>query len=163
MLRILEKYWKAILLIVFLIPYPTTTVPEWRIRYIDTKGRPFVSLPVEQTWQNYSVESSGHTLSKETDRNGYVIFPEHDVWASLLHRIVGPIGNVLSTGIEASFGPSSWLINQCNLGQTEDGDAYYNGDDLPSTIVLIFEDSHIISPSPQCATIEAQAKDAGPK
>ena len=43
-------------LILLLVPIRTTTVPEWRIRYIDAKGQPISGLPVRQTWQNYSAE-----------------------------------------------------------------------------------------------------------
>ncbi len=160
-----KKHWWTILLIVSLIPFKTTTVPEWRVRYIDKKGRPFASLPVEQTWQNYSAEASANYLRKETDQQGYIKFPKHEVWAPLLVRFALPIINVLSSGINAGFGPTSWLVTSCNVLHVGDG-AVYDGNDLPSTVVLGFFDfsgqnkPDASSTPPQCTIIEAQAKDA---
>jgi len=158
----------ACILLAGLVPFPTRTVPEWRVRYVDAKGRPFVSLPVQQTWQNYSIESTANYLSRETDAQGYVAFPAHDAWSPLLIRLVRPIGNVFSTGVHASFGPSSWLVTRCNVFETGDTGAVYTGEDLPSQVVLTYFDRSLpnmpgsLPTPPQCATIDAQAKSAGP-
>ena len=38
------------------IPFPTTVVPEWKVRVVNEVGEPIKSLGVRQHWQNYSVE-----------------------------------------------------------------------------------------------------------
>jgi hypothetical protein len=137
------------------------------VRYVDAKGRPFVNLPVTQTWQNSSAESSANEHTKETDQNGYVVFPTRKVWAPLLVRIFRPIANILSSGINASFGSSSWLNNMCNL--TEAGDStVYDENEVVGTVVLVFYEKYIpnlpdafpVRSHSQCVVIEAQAKDA---
>src|SRR5690349_10497790 len=101
------KFVAVGVLVAGLIPFPTDTVPEWRVRYLDGKGRPVVGLPVEQTYQNYSFESTANVMTLRTDSNGYVAFLLHSAWSPLLFRILGPVRNVLMTGVHASFGPSS--------------------------------------------------------
>ena len=158
----------AVALIAALIPYPMATVPEWRVQYVDNKGRPVAGLPVEQTWQNYSVESTANLMTLRTDAQGYVVFPAHSTWSPLLLRLFGPVRNVFSTGVHASFGPSSWLIPKCDVTDANALAIYTGSKDLPTQIVLKYFDRSAIRaaipardlpPVPaECTAIEAQVK-----
>jgi hypothetical protein len=99
------------------IPYRTITVPAWRIRFTDEGGTPFRSLPVNQTWRNYSVEAHDHHASGITDEDGYAQFPERSMWAPLVLRAIGPIQSVLRAGAHAGFGSSAWVITPCDLSE----------------------------------------------
>jgi hypothetical protein len=155
------------LLVLVLVPFPTTTVPEWRIQYVDAKGQPLAGLSVQQTWQNYSIESGANYMRLQTDMQGYATFPKHTAWAPMLMRIFHPVANVVSTGVHASFGPSSWVVHRCDLAATGETLAVYTGSDLPGKIVLKYEDrsklrAALPMPVPsECGAIEAQAKNAG--
>lgn len=109
------------------IPYKTTTVPAWRIRFTDESGVPFRSLPVNQTWRNYSVEASDHRASGVTDENGYAQFPERSVWSPLVMRVLGPIGSIIGAGAHASFGSSAWIMTSCDVMERGSRLATYYG------------------------------------
>jgi hypothetical protein len=76
------------LIILFLVPYPTTVVPEWRVRVVDEAGRPYAGMGVSQGWQHYSLEleGGGNYETRRTDGDGYVTFPKRTLWAGLLSR-----------------------------------------------------------------------------
>jgi hypothetical protein len=147
------------------IPFPSVTVPEWRVQFVDRKGRPFTGLKVEQTWQNYSTETSDHKESRRTDAQGYVSFPKRTNWAPLAIRILGPVASFFFGGWwEAAYGPSTWIIPSCNvLGSA----GYNNSGVLQNQVVLeyydrsglreIFGDPPVL---PECASIEAQARES---
>jgi hypothetical protein len=114
---------------VLLIPFPTTVVPEWRLRLVDEQGKPRAGVQVTQVWKHYSLEWGGCCDNEEerwTDGNGFVVFPRRTIWAGLLRRIVFPIwARVLTlahggSGIHAYVmvidgGGARLLI--CNSGQ----------------------------------------------
>jgi hypothetical protein len=76
------------LVILFLIPYPTTVAPEWRARVVDGAGRPYAGMEVTQGWKHYSLELDGgvNYETRRTDGDGYVTFPKRTFWAGLLSR-----------------------------------------------------------------------------
>jgi hypothetical protein len=150
------------------IPFPSLTVPEWRVQFVDRKGRPFTGLKVGQTWQNYSTEIRDHKESRRTDAQGCVSFPRRTNWAPLAVRILGPVASFFFGGWwEAAYGPSSWLTTSCNVSEVYDGAVYNGSSTLQNQVTLkyydrsgpraIFGDPPIL---PECASIEAQAKDA---
>src|SRR6266496_2632386 len=106
-------WWLAFLtsfLTVFLYPFETLVVPEWKARIVDERANPLVSVKVSEHWQHYSVETQGHEADSGTDQQGYVAFPRRTIRASLFMRVFGPVRNILHTGIHSSFGPSAYLI-----------------------------------------------------
>lgn len=125
----------ACALIASLIPFETVTVPAWKIRYVDGAGRPVSGLKLRQTWQNESVESSPHFAVAFTADDGAVAFPERRLRAPLILRLIGPVRNVLATGVHASFGPSSWIVPVCGFTE-RGGGAVYEGADLPQRVVI---------------------------
>lgn len=158
----------AAVALVCVIPFPTTTVPEWKIRYVDKKGRPVPGLPVSQTWQNYSIESQPNYTDGLTDAQGYVVFPEHGSWSPVVIRLVHPILNVLSQGVHAGFGNTSWVQARCDVRATQDTQAVYYGQPLPTNVVLEYDDRSGLRAAmpgsmpvpPECKAIEAQVQDA---
>lgn len=167
----LKKYLQVVLaaaVVLSAIPYKTTTVPAWRIRFTDESGAPFRSLPVNQTWRNYSVEASDHHASGITDENGYAQFPERSVWAPLVMRVLGPIGSILGAGAHASFGSSGWIRTSCDLMERGSRLATYYGADLPDHLTLGYFDRGNIrsivpmSVDPRCKQQEEQAIRSAP-
>jgi len=157
----------VLLTITACIPFPSVTVPEWRVQFVDRKGRPFVGLEVKQTWQNYSTENRSHQESRRTDSQGYVSFPERTNWASMATRILGPLANFLGSLWEASYGPSSWLIAACDVSEVYDAPGYSGSGALPNQVLLKYYDRSrtrdifgVSAIPPECASIEAQARDA---
>lgn len=124
-------------------------------------------LPVSQTWQN-SIESQANDTDGVTDAQGYVVFPEHWAWSPVVIRLVHPILNVLSQGVHASFGDTSWVIPKCDVRATQDTQAVYYGRPLPTQVVLEYQDSSGLRaampdsmPLPlPCKAVEAQVRDA---
>jgi hypothetical protein len=150
------------------IPYKTTTVPAWRIRFTDESGVPYRSLPVNETWRNYSVEVSDHNASGMTDENGYAQFPERSVWSPLIMGVLGPIGSILGASAHASFGSSGWIMTSCDLIERGSRLATYYGADLPDHLTLGYFDRGNIrsivpmSADPRCKEQEAQAIRSAP-
>jgi hypothetical protein len=160
----------TILVIVALLascyPVQSVTAPEWKVRFIDKKGRPFWGMPVRQIWKDSSAQSSSSEQTENTDSNGSVTFPERRLRAPLIAHLIQPVANVFSAGVHASFGTSSYLIPLCDVMETGSVSAVYTGSELPLEIILSYFDRTPIraatggkNPS-ECLSIEAQAKDA---
>lgn len=125
----------VILLAALLIPTESVVVPIWSVVVIDTNGKPIEGINVRQVWQDYSVESRSHEEVIVTGKDGKASFPERKVSASTLARILGPVRNVLSTGVHASFGPSSWLV-VWGKDDLEGGERYLVGKPLPERVTV---------------------------
>jgi hypothetical protein len=161
-----KKPLSLVALIILLVPIRTTTVPEWRIRYVDAKGQPINGLPVRQTWKNYSAELTDNNDIRHTDLTGYVVFPTRVAWSPLLLRLLIPLTSVLN--VHASFGSSSWLIPQCDVMDSQTS-AIYTGTTRPEQSTLRYRDRSGIRAAlppgmmklpPECAPIEAQVQAA---
>jgi len=111
-LDVLPRRYTALLLlaVVMLIPYPTTVVPEWKIRVLDRYGAPVEGEPVREVWQHYSYESESHGEELPTDADGYVTFREREIWASPLRRVVFTCWAALWTLAHGSMGESAWVL-----------------------------------------------------
>jgi len=121
--------------VALLFPTESLVVPAWSVKVVDMEGSPVEGINVRQVWQDYSVEDKSHEELVVTGKDGRVSFPERNVSASTLKRILGPVGNVLSTGVHASFGPSSWLI-VWGKDELEGGEIYLPGKPLPERITV---------------------------
>jgi hypothetical protein len=71
------------------VPFPTELIPEWKVRVVDEQNRPLRKVNVEQSWTNYTFGDSGFD-NKDTDENGFVVFPPRLVWTGAFSRIVYP-------------------------------------------------------------------------
>lgn len=72
---------------VFGLPFPTTTVPEWRVTVVDSGDRPLPGADVIQRWSHGYVwgESSE---SRTSDENGIITFPKRAFWSPLGIRLI---------------------------------------------------------------------------
>ncbi len=93
-----------VLAVVLLYPFKSTVVPEQNVVVATEDWRPIEGARVRQSWQNYSIEGDGHEEDVFTDNNGRVSFPRRTIRASLAWRVVGPVVNVITQGVHASFG-----------------------------------------------------------
>ena len=99
-----------LLAVTLLVPYPTTVVPEWRVRVVDRRGDPMAREPVREIWQHYSLESASHEEELLTDANGYVVFPERKIWMPLLPRVLFTSCAAASILAHGSMGVSAWVM-----------------------------------------------------
>lgn len=122
--------------VISLYPYKTTVVPAWKLRVVDAEGNPVKNMPVNYSWQNYSLESNGNEERTRTDENGYVSFPERTIRAALLQRMLGPVLNILQTGVHASFGSSGHIVVWGRPEEYETESLSYDGGVPPEKVVL---------------------------
>ena len=113
-----------------LYPFETTIVPQWSVQVVDKAGTPLRGVTVTEHWSHSSLEHNGHEAEATTDEGGYVTFPVRTIKASLLGRAIGPVQNVLKTGVHASFGPDA------DLSVPGDIASYSPGKPLPKQIVF---------------------------
>jgi hypothetical protein len=130
-----KKLWLPVLVLAVLLtalpfPFETTIVPQWRIQVVDKAGTPLLGVTVTEHWSHSSLEHDGHEAEATTDEGGYVTFPVRTIRASLLGRAIGPVRNVLKTGVHAGFGPSA------DLSVPGDIAVYSWGKPLPKQIVF---------------------------
>ena len=74
-------------LAVILIPYNSTSVPEWKITTINSLGQPLTQIKVTQTWFDYGVLGEKKEV-RISDSEGNVIFPERRFSCSLAFRVL---------------------------------------------------------------------------
>ncbi len=60
-----------------LFPVSSLAAPEWEVTVVDEHARPVEGMTVRETWQNYSVEATGHEMDRQTDASGHATFPAH--------------------------------------------------------------------------------------
>jgi hypothetical protein len=92
---------KSILILLFLslfvgllIPYPTTSIPEWKVLVVDEGGKFASYTEVIQEWSNGSIvgKSSEKRIS---DENGIVTFPARNFICPLFLRgIIRVVDNI---------------------------------------------------------------------
>jgi hypothetical protein len=86
----------ALLLVTFLFPFQTTTVPEWNLRVVDDAGAPVREINVTEHWQDYLLEAEGHEEARTTDQDGRVGFGARNLRASITRRLWVRISNLRS-------------------------------------------------------------------
>ena len=77
----------GLLLIVFLYPFQSTTVPQWNLRVVDDAGAPVRGINVTEHWQHHPVDSSEHEEVQRTNQDGFVSFDIRTFRASLARRL----------------------------------------------------------------------------
>ena len=151
------------------IPFRTTTVPERRVRFLDLKGMPLVSLPVEQVWQADSIEPTESHARTHTDSNGYAFFPQRTVWASAILRLayatafhLGGSGNRNLSVLSSSIKPA------CDVLEAQENLTSFVGSNPPERVVLRYFDMSRVRNAlreeqpmpPECPAIESQLRNA---
>jgi len=97
----------AFVLIIFLYPLQTTTVPHWNLRVVDDAGAPVREINVTEHWQNYLLETEGHEEAQTTNQDGLVSFGARSIRASVLRRLLAQIskfGNYNNRGRPIRYG-----------------------------------------------------------
>ena len=97
----------AIVLVILLYPFETTTVPQWNLRIIDDFRVPVSEINVTEHWQNYLLESGGHEEAQTTDQDGRVSFGARSIRASVARRLLARIsrfGNYNTEGRPIRYG-----------------------------------------------------------
>ncbi len=98
------------ILILVLLPYPSTVVPQWKIIVTDLSGQLIPNAHVRQTWQHYGLEQEDHEEDRRTEHDGSVTFPSRVVYASLISRLVKPMMKVAKNWIHASVEPHAYVM-----------------------------------------------------
>ena len=68
-----------------LVPYPTTSIPEWHVTLVYEDGSIAPDIEVRQEWSHSSTLGT-QSENKTSDTNGNVVFPERRFYAPLLFR-----------------------------------------------------------------------------
>jgi len=89
----------------WLFTVSSLAAPEWEVTVVDEHGKPVEGMTVRETWQNYSVEATGHEMDRQTDANGHATFPAHKTEYSLLSQVAGTLTALIHFNIHASYGP----------------------------------------------------------
>ena len=126
----------AVVLIIFLYPFETTTVPQWSLRIVDDAGAAVPEINVTEHWQNYLLETGGHEEAKTTNQDGLVSFDERSIRASLARRLfsrISKFGNYNNRGRPIRYGA---VVVWGNKGY-ETTVAVYSGEGTPEPEVRV--------------------------
>jgi hypothetical protein len=77
----------------------------WVVTVVDEHGSPIKGMTVRRTWQNYSVEATGHEMDRQTDANGNATFPVQKTDYSMLSQVAGTMSALIHFNVHASYGP----------------------------------------------------------
>jgi hypothetical protein len=89
----------------WLFPVSSLAAPKWEVTVVDEHGKPVEGMTVRETWQNYSVEATGHETDCQTDVSGHAIFPARKTEYSLLSQVAGTLSALSHFNVHASYGP----------------------------------------------------------
>ncbi len=134
--KFIKKLLLGIVLAVVLIPYPTMSIPEWRIRVVDKNMIPVKNVVVFQTWSHGSLlgESKDTLISND---EGYVIFPERNLFLPIIIRIPLRFLQLLNNLLMPH---GSQIDGHAMVGSPEVGGiswlSYYGKGDLKETLVI---------------------------
>jgi len=138
--RLVKKSWLVGLLvllgIVLFYPIESTVVPEWAAHVVDERGNSLPNVRVIEHWHHFSIEIHGHEEEALTDEHGYVTFPRRSIRASLFMRVLGPLRNVLQTGVHSSFGPVASLVILTGFEHSTENADYQPGHPPPQEVVV---------------------------
>ena len=84
----------VLLLVTFLYPFQTTTVPDWNVRVVDDAGAPVHEINVTEHWQHYLLEADGHEEVQTTNPDGLVSFGPRSIRASAVRRLIARIRKI---------------------------------------------------------------------
>lgn len=79
---------------ILFVPFPTVVVPTWKVRIIDTVGKPCSNQRVDTSWGHYTIhvfDNAYNADTKRTDSDGFVEFPARTIWSPLIWRLIAPV------------------------------------------------------------------------
>jgi len=126
-----------IFVVVLIYPYKTVIAPVWKIRVVDKNGKPVKGEFVQEAWKHYSLDldPSENSEGRWSDEDGYVIFPERTIRASLLRRALVPVLNGLRLQEHSSFGPRAY-VTVWGSDNAPKSVSYRQNEPLPKEITL---------------------------
>lgn len=94
-----------------LYPYKSSVIPPWRVRVVDVDGNGCPHMSAMEGWGHYSLFLMGSlgTERKFTDKDGYVEFPEREIRATGIRRVVMPIVTHILVIAHGSVGVSGMV------------------------------------------------------
>jgi hypothetical protein len=72
--------------VVLFFPYNAGSVPEWKLRVVETSGKPIAGAQVKQQWLDPINERRIILDSRITDADGWVLFPKRSFHDRLILR-----------------------------------------------------------------------------
>ena len=115
-----------------IIPYPTTSVPEWKARVVDKSGNPVANVNVRQVWSHGQGDNEDNQIS---DDQGYVIFPARIKILPLILRIplraIENLNHITLHGASIGGRAYIWTFNP-----TSNTLYYYEGGEIKDTLVI---------------------------
>jgi hypothetical protein len=148
--------------LLLLLPLRSVTVPAWPVQFVDAAAQPLGGLKVRQNWADFSVEGQeiGHEEIALSDAQGFVAFPERQLWAPVALRVWGPVRNLLSSFLHASSGRYASLTPLCPLRALDPQRTYYLGQSLSRQVRLAEAEGALASSDANCAHLVEQARRA---
>jgi hypothetical protein len=77
---------------------------------VDETGKPVEGMTVRESWQNYSVEESGHEADRLSDANGHATFAAQISDYSYLAQLVGTASSFVHFNVHRSYGPHAYVL-----------------------------------------------------
>lgn len=99
----------------------TTVVPEWKVQVVDSAGAPVANVQVRESWKHYGLEFDGRgggEEDKQSDHEGYVVFPQRTIRASVTQRIVAVVTQTIRYQEHSEFGARA-RVQVCVSGSCE--------------------------------------------
>ena len=125
-----------ILLILFvavlLIPYSTTSVPEWKARVVDKNGNPVANAQVRQSWSHGQGDHQDTQISNE---QGYVTFPARIKTLPLILRIPQRASENIEHFIMPHGASIGARANIWSISPSTDALYYYEGSEIKDTLI----------------------------
>lgn len=96
------------------VPFKTTFIPEMKIRVVDENGYPYRGQTIAQYCTNYTLGihpcEEVSDAAKQTDEDGFVVFPAREITASLLYRVTRPILGLVLLVANGEYGSNAHLL-----------------------------------------------------
>ena len=113
MLRRRKLLALALILLLSFVPFPTTIIPDWQLRFVDESGTPIPGVWARISCYHYSYGNENRCpddLGQTSDANGYVKFPGQSVWLGVLPRIALTAFAYLTLIAHGSVGISAYVV-----------------------------------------------------
>lgn len=130
-----RKSVKILLILVaalLLIPYSTTSVPEWKARVVDKSGNPVANAQVRQSWSHGRGDHQDDQISNE---QGYVVFPARIKTLPLVVRISQRAMENIDYFVMPHGASIGGRANIWSITPSTDALYYYEGSEIKDTLV----------------------------